>query len=26
LTIWKGTQLEYDGLTKDPNTLYFIVG
>jgi hypothetical protein len=26
LTIWKGTQAAYDGLTKDPNTLYFIVG
>lgn len=27
LTIWKGTQLEYDGIaTKDANTLYFITG
>ena len=26
LTIWKGTQATYDGLTKDPNTLYFITG
>jgi hypothetical protein len=26
-TIWKGTQLEYDGIiTKDPNTIYFVVG
>jgi hypothetical protein len=26
LTLWKGTQAAYDGLTPDPNTLYFIVG
>jgi BppU N-terminal domain/Phage tail repeat like len=26
MKLWKGTQLAYDGLTKDPNTLYFIVG
>jgi hypothetical protein len=26
LTIWQGTQATYDGLTKDPNTLYFITG
>ena len=27
LAVWKGTQLEYDGITtKDPNTLYFITG
>lgn len=27
LSIWKGTQLEYDGITtKDANTLYFITG
>lgn len=27
LSLWKGTQLEYDNIiTKDPNTLYFIVG
>jgi hypothetical protein len=26
-TIWRGTQLEYDGIiTKDPNTIYFVVG
>jgi hypothetical protein len=24
--IWTGTQATYDGLTKDPNTLYFITG
>jgi hypothetical protein len=25
-TIWRGTQLEYDGIiTKDPNTIYFVV-
>lgn len=26
LSIWKGTQAEYDGLTADPSTLYFITG
>jgi hypothetical protein len=26
LKLWKGTQAAYDGLTKDPNTLYFITG
>jgi hypothetical protein len=26
LKFWKGTQATYDGLTKDPNTLYFITG
>jgi hypothetical protein len=26
LSIWKGTQVEYDGLTPDSNTLYFITG
>ena len=26
LTMWKGTQAEYDVLTPDANTLYFIVG
>lgn len=25
-SIWKGTQAEYDVLTKDPNTIYYIVG
>ena len=26
LTLWKGTQAAYDGLTPDSNTLYFITG
>jgi hypothetical protein len=26
LSLWSGTQAEYDGLTKDPNTVYYIVG
>lgn len=26
LSIWKGTQTEYDALTPDSNTLYFITG
>ena len=26
LSLWKGTQAEYDSLTKDSNTLYFITG
>jgi hypothetical protein len=26
LTLWKGTQAAYDGLTPDANTLYFITG
>jgi hypothetical protein len=25
LKLWSGTQAAYDGLTKDPNTIYFIV-
>jgi len=24
--LWTGTQATYDGLTKDPNTIYFITG
>ena len=26
LTFWKGTQSEYEALSKDENTLYFIKG
>ena len=26
LSIWKGTQAEYDALTPDATTLYFITG
>lgn len=26
LKLWKGTQAQYDALTADPNTLYFIIG
>jgi hypothetical protein len=25
-SIWRGTQAEYDVVTKDPNTIYYIVG
>lgn len=26
LSFWRGTQVEYNALTKDPNTVYYIVG